>query len=799
MKSEWNSDADFQAAMFAAAGRKLRAARTKERRGTGAVATNSAEGHLHVIFRNDESGVSRNCGSPLLTWEAEEDACADSRLSVKVEEAILKTSAKPRTLVGCTFLMLGTHSNLRRWQDVVRALGGEVTRTLVRGTTHVVCGADTDEDSVPFRRAREWGLMFVTPAFLDYVERHEVPPDDCNFEFDYFLSKRRKKEPRATRPRSRPVSALLSGCTFLLLGTPTTRTQKEWWRLIHSLGGKVVRSMPSGVSHVVCLQRPEGNCFYRVARCCSVPMVTEEFLLHVERFGALPSPADYPHIPTVPASRAMAAAGPPLAMFAAAGKRRVVVQRKRKSAAEPDDGAAELAAHYDALLREEAAEDAAELAKEDEELIKKYESIIFSEDEADDYEELRLLGEEVDEDAEAAAEESSEEDDPFALDTPRKRPPKPRPSRPPRQVRVVVEKNKCAACGCQFQNKNPNAPGYLPPDVYDRVYVPDLDAGWLVRDEVEAMIAEAEEELKRERRPRRQPAEDAPPAAAEPGDAVLQPNSLSSTEGSVADADGSGEAQLEGAGGEEGEDSADDPPEEGPEKVVCQRCHTMRHKLKELKNELRSGWSENDLLQPERFRQLLTPLRKLNCCVVMFVDLFDFHGSMLRDLFDIVGFNPLIIVANKVDLLPSDADLHRIRLWVWVECKRLQLRQLTLDDIYLVSCKSGLGISALLKGMKEKAKQRPTYIVGVANVGKSSFINALVSPPRESPDAKRRPGAATALPQLVTSSLIPGTTLDFLKIELKDSVLYDTPGIVMPHQLTSVLTVREMEAVIPSK
>ena len=53
--------------------------------------------------------------------------------------------------------------------------------------------------------------------------------------------------------------------------------------------------------------------------------------------------------------------------------------------------------------------------------------------------------------------------------------------------------------------------------------------------------------------------------------------------------------------------------------------------------------------------------------------------------------------------------------------------------------------------------------------------------------------------QLVTASFIPGTTLDFVKVDVRGTLMYDTPGILMPHQLTSRLTSEEIAAVVPSK
>ena len=64
--------------------------------------------------------------------------------------------------------------------------------------------------------------------------------------------------------------------------------------------------------------------------------------------------------------------------------------------------------------------------------------------------------------------------------------------------------------------------------------------------------------------------------------------------------------------------------------------------------------AQHEDLQPEHFRTLLKGLARRRCLIIAVVDLFDFDGSFTPDLAAIVGpSNPLIIVANKVGLLPS--------------------------------------------------------------------------------------------------------------------------------------------------
>lgn len=80
---------------------------------------------------------------------------------------------------------------------------------------------------------------------------------------------------------------------------------------------------------------------------------------------------------------------------------------------------------------------------------------------------------------------------------------------------------------------------------------------------------------------------------------------------------------------------------------------------------------------------------------------------------------------------------------------------------------------------------RDVYVVGITNVGKSTFINRML---KNYSDASN----------LITTSEFPGTTLDLIKIPLDDhSSLYDTPGIMNEHQYTSVVDEKDLAYIMP--
>jgi len=164
-------------------------------------------------------------------------------------------------------------------------------------------------------------------------------------------------------------------------------------------------------------------------------------------------------------------------------------------------------------------------------------------------------------------------------------------------------------------------------------------------------------------------------------------------------------------------------------------------------------------------------------------------SERLRCRMQILGTsNPVILVANKLDLLPKDIRVQPIERWIKAECKKASLP--ALHSLHLVSCKTGVGLSQLSRELQEVMTYRrmDAYVVGAANAGKSSFINYFL---------KKKPAVDGSL----TTSHLPGTTLDVVRVSVMAGqfALFDTPGIILPTQLTSLLATTELADVVPKK
>jgi ribosome biogenesis GTPase A len=291
-----------------------------------------------------------------------------------------------------------------------------------------------------------------------------------------------------------------------------------------------------------------------------------------------------------------------------------------------------------------------------------------------------------------------------------------------------------------------------------------------------------------------------------------------------------------------------------PLSIVCQRCHKLKHHNEAY-----------PIPPPSDFSKVLAPL---TCTpsgpllVVLLVDLLDVEGSLLsgpilQHLLRPEGKRPpILLIGNKVDLLPSGVRLSRVRDWLTRRAKHYYHLQ-PLHTL-VVSSRTGLNIAASKRPTQGVASTAPrltesvqnteaksedkedtthngedsdndndndnaiaqilrlsynrdVIVMGVQNVGKSTFINQLLAVARRtlqgqimalsstSPSAAEDTGNLTPL----TTSHYPGTTVaplavPFAKIR-RDSTtantsqygaryqhLYDTPGIPppIPHFMT---------------
>ncbi|KAL6006883.1 hypothetical protein ACLOJK_032379 [Asimina triloba] len=230
--------------------------------------------------------------------------------------------------------------------------------------------------------------------------------------------------------------------------------------------------------------------------------------------------------------------------------------------------------------------------------------------------------------------------------------------------------------------------------------------------------------------------------------------------------------------------------------TVCARCHSLRN-YGQVKNE-----KVDNLIPDFDFDRLISNrLMKssgTSSVIVMVVDCVDFDGSFpkraAKSLFKALEncksdskFNKLpklVLVATKVDLLPSQISPTRLDRWVRRRARAGGAPKLS--GAYLVSAHKDLGVRNLLSFIKELAGPRGNvWVIGAQNAGKSTLINAI---------AKREGVKVSRL----TEAAVPGTTLGILRIGgilPAKAKMYDTPGLLHPYLMAMRLNRDEQKMV----
>ena len=212
----------------------------------------------------------------------------------------------------------------------------------------------------------------------------------------------------------------------------------------------------------------------------------------------------------------------------------------------------------------------------------------------------------------------------------------------------------------------------------------------------------------------------------------------------------------------------------GREDAICRRCFRIRHY-----NDVTHAAVDQD-----DFLRMLSGIASTDSLVVHIVDLFDFEGSVISGLQRFVGSNPVLLVVNKIDLLPKSTNFNRILGWVRRQAKRLGLKP---AEIVLCSAAKRTGFDRVVEAIRRLRGGRDVYVVGATNVGKSTLINRLI---RDYSDLDRE----------LTVSRYPGTTLDQIRIPLDDGRhIIDTPGIVYPYRLTEAVPKGVLQRLLPEK
>lgn len=187
--------------------------------------------------------------------------------------------------------------------------------------------------------------------------------------------------------------------------------------------------------------------------------------------------------------------------------------------------------------------------------------------------------------------------------------------------------------------------------------------------------------------------------------------------------------------------------------IICQRCHFLKNYNIALDVEVSA----------DSYVETISSIKDKYALAIVIVDLLDFPCSIWPGMQDVLGSKrPLIVVGNKVDLLPRDCNayLDHIKLCLKEEIVKTGFDKMNIKHVSLISAKTGYGIEELITQLQKIwAYKGNVYLVGCTNVGKSSLFNILLN------SDYSRPQVSDLIPKATTCPW-PGTTLQMLKFPI---------------------------------
>lgn len=214
--------------------------------------------------------------------------------------------------------------------------------------------------------------------------------------------------------------------------------------------------------------------------------------------------------------------------------------------------------------------------------------------------------------------------------------------------------------------------------------------------------------------------------------------------------------------------------EESKKVQYCKRCYEMifRNVAPEV------------FLDNEDYWNLFEDIVSKDEIYVLIIDLFNIEGTIIPQMIEELKNKKVILVLNKRDLLPKLVDNQKIKTNV---LENNLLSKLNIIETIVTSSLKKYNIDELLDAIKTH-RQGNTYLIGCANVGKSSLVNALIN------------SVLGENTEHIATSYFAGTTLGLIEIPLDAEYnLIDTPGIINTKDLNMNLEKETLEIIFPKK
>ena len=178
---------------------------------------------------------------------------------------------------------------------------------------------------------------------------------------------------------------------------------------------------------------------------------------------------------------------------------------------------------------------------------------------------------------------------------------------------------------------------------------------------------------------------------------------------------------------------------------------------------------------------MLEKISTLDALFVWVVDLFHLEESKIPSLHRWFGDKEVVLLVTKREILPKTMSINKIKN---VLNPLIKESHLNIVDVLITGNYGKLNKDVNIKrldSLRKEFKKEKIVFLGNTNVGKSSFINAISNTNN------------------LSVSVIPGTTLDLIKVDSDIDELYDSAGIAINDSLLTKLDNETIKKLQPSK
>ena len=178
------------------------------------------------------------------------------------------------------------------------------------------------------------------------------------------------------------------------------------------------------------------------------------------------------------------------------------------------------------------------------------------------------------------------------------------------------------------------------------------------------------------------------------------------------------------------------PEEKKGNSTLCERCFRILH--------------YNDLKQIDldSTKDVIATVNKNGKMAFFLVDLLNIQTDVMNTYHSIQI--PKCLIISKADIIPKSISFERVKSWL-KEVYKIE------EEVLFLSALKNFNVKSIFC-ILEKTRCREGYVLGYTNSGKSTLLNQLMGNHN------------------ITTSIVPNTTVDFIKIEMDSYTLIDTPG-----------------------